>query len=213
MRYSYYFFDMDGTVIDSAPGITASVRCAMKKLDRPFPPDADLSCFIGPPLDVSFMKFGGLSREDALRAVAFYRENYRGGAMFDCRVYDGIRETLKALSERGAMIVLATCKPHEFANAILARLGLSPYFSLVAGPELDGTRSEKDEVIAYAMEQLGNPDPASVLMIGDRGSDVTGAAKSRVACAGALWGFGTAEELQAAGAIRLLHTPLEITTF
>ena len=212
-RYRYCFFDLDGTLTDSAPGIIASVRYAMQKLGKEIPSDMDLTCFIGPPLLDGFSKFFGLSMEDAARAVAYYRENYRVGALLDCIVYDGMRETLEALNKCDVVCVLATCKPREFALRILEHYDLRRYFAFVSGPELDGTRNEKHEVIAYAMEQLDIPDASSVLMVGDRRDDVVGAARNGVDCLGVLWGFGSREELLEAGATALLDSPTEIMRF
>ena len=211
--YRYCFFDLDGTLTDSAPGIIASVRYAMKKLGKEIPHDMDLTCFIGPPLLDGFSKFFVLSMEDAARAVAYYRENYRAGALLDCIVYDGMRDTLEALNKCDVVCVLATCKPREFALRILEHYDLRRYFAFVSGPELDGTRNEKHEVIAYAMEHLGVTDPSHVLMIGDRDNDVLGAKKHGIDCIGVLWGFGSTEELAAAGAKALCRTPHDLLKF
>lgn len=209
-RPTYCFFDLDGTITDSAPGITGSVRYALQKLNVPIPEGLNLNCFIGPPLLYGFSTFCGLSEADSVRAVELYRENYRAGGMFECRVYDGIRETLEALFNQGTPIVLATCKPHEFATKILERFGLLQYFRFVSGPEMDGTRNTKAEVIAYAMGQLAITDPKAILMVGDRADDVLGAKENNVNCAGVLWGFGSREELTNAGAALLLSSPREI---
>ena len=207
---THCFFDLDGTITDSAPGITGSVRYAMKKLNAPIPEGLDLNRFIGPPLLYGFSTFCGLSEADSVRAVEFYRENYRAGGMFECRVYDGVREALETLSAHGIPLVLATCKPHEFATKILDKFDLLHYFRFVSGPEMNGTRNTKEEVIAYAMERLGIDDPKSVLMIGDRADDVLGAKKNGIDCAGVLWGFGSQEELTDAGVAMLLPTPKDI---
>ncbi len=211
--YQYCFFDLDGTVTDSAPGITACVRYALQKLGIDPPPAEELTCFIGPTLFYGFTTFCGLDAGRAHRAVEFYRERYGAVGMFECRVYDGIEKTLKALNERGIPCVLATCKPHIYADQILAHFGLDKYFTLTAGPELDGTRNEKHEVISYAMEQLGIDDPSGILMVGDRDNDVLGARACGVDCAGVRWGFGTSEELLSCGAKYLIGKPSELLRF
>ncbi|MBQ9783979.1 MAG: HAD hydrolase-like protein [Clostridia bacterium] len=211
--YTHCFFDLDGTLIDSAPGVTGCVRYALEKLGVPAAPDRDLTCFIGPTLHYGFSTFCELNEEDTDRAVALYREKYSAGGLFDCRVYDGIENTLRALKERGVVCVLATCKPHTYANRILAHLGLDKYISFVSGPELSGERNEKHEVIAYALEQLNICDPSSVLMVGDRASDVTGARENAVDAVGVLWGFGSEDELSAAGAVANLASPCELLNF
>lgn len=212
-RYQYCFWDLDGTLTDSAPGITHSVRYAMEKMGQPLVPDKDLTCFIGPPLLYSFSHFLGLSPDDSQRAVDYYRECYRAGAMLECNVYGGVRETLEELNKRGVICVLATCKPHEFANRIIEHFDLKKYFSFVSGPEMDGTRNEKHEVIAYAMENLGIPSPDTVLMVGDRRDDVVGAARCQMDCVGVRWGFGTEEELREAGAVGIISRPDELLSY
>ncbi len=211
--YHYCFFDLDGTLTDSAPGIIASVRYAMQQLGKEIEAERDLTCFIGPPLLYGFSNFMGLSQEDSVRAVTFYRENYRAGAMLDCRIYDGVQELLTELNTRDVTCVLATCKPREYATRILEHYGLLRYFAMVSGPELDGTRNEKHEVIAYAIEQLGISSPRDVLMVGDRRDDVVGARCNQVDCLGVRWGFGTEKELTEAGALAVLSSPAEILNY
>ena len=210
MPYRYVFLDLDGTLTNSEPGILNSVEYALHKMGIEPPPRPSLLGFIGPPLVWSFSNIIGMSEEDAHRATAAYRENYAAGGMLECEVYEGIVPLLEELTVRGVICVLATCKPHIYANRILAHFGLDRYISFVSGPELDGTRNEKHEVIAYAMEQLGIADPAEILMVGDRASDVLGARHCGVDCAGVLWGFGSREELQEAGACALCKAPNEL---
>ena len=183
------------------------LHCALRKSGITPPPAEELLGFIGPALSWSFAHFFGMDEVAAHRAVDFYRENYRAGGMFECRVYEGIADLLKSLQAAGIPCVLATCKPHCFAEQILRHFGIDRYFTFVSGPELDGTRGEKHEVIAHAIEQLGLRDTSSILMIGDRDNDVLGAAVHGIDCAGVLWGFGSRRELTDAGAAYLCETP------
>ena len=206
----YCFFDLDGTIVDSSRGIINSINYALKKMELPRFESHETVDFIGPPLAQAFCKTRGLCEADGLRALSYYRENYRAGGIFECDVYDGIRALLDSLREAGIVCVLATCKPHEFARQILAYHGLDGYFSFVSGPEMNGERGEKDEVIAYAVDRLQIEDVSSILMIGDRAGDVLGAKKNGIGCAGVLWGFGSAEELLDAGAVALCEKPLDV---
>ena len=192
---------------NSAHGITHSVQYALEKCGIQPPPQSRLLGFVGPPLVWSFSHFFGMSREESLQAVDYYRDYYRAGGMLECEVYPGIPELLKELNDRGVVCVLATCKPHIYANPILEHFDLAKYFALVSGPELDGTRNEKHEVIAYAMERLSLGDPQRILMVGDRDNDVLGAAHHGIPSAGVLWGFGSREELADAGAAFLADQP------
>lgn len=210
MRYTHAFFDLDGTLTDSAPGITHSVQYALRKMGIEPPPAESLKGFIGPPLLWSFSHFFGMNEKESRQAVAAYREYYGAGGILENRVYDGIPALLGDLTSAGAVCVLATSKPHVYANAILAHFGLDKYFTLVSGPELDGTRNEKSEVIAYALGRMGLSDPSRVLMIGDRSHDVLGARQHGMDCAGVLWGFGTEKELRDAGAKYLCRTVADV---
>ena len=207
MQYTHIFFDLDGTLINSAPGITHSAQYALRKMGIEPPPAEQLTCFIGPPLADSFSKFFGFSPEQSQAAVAYYREYYRERGILECGLYNGIAELLQALRKCGVMCALATCKPHLFATQILKNLGIDPYFAVIAGPELDGTRGTKQEVIAHAAEQLALNDLSCAVMVGDRDNDILGAKHHGMNSVGALWGFGTREELTAAGATYLSTSP------
>ena len=210
MRYTHCFLDMDGTVVNSAPGVTHSVAYALEKCGIAPPPAEELICFIGPPLVWSFAKFYGMNEEQTKQALEYYRQYYRKTGIYECDVYEGIESLLKKLNEMGIVCVMATSKPHEFANQILEHKNLKQYFSFVSGPEMDGTRNEKAEVIAYAMENLSLTDPSKILMVGDRDHDTKGAALHGVDSVGALWGFGDAKELLSTGAKEVFETPLDL---
>ncbi len=213
MRYRELFFDLDGTISDSAEGILNSVLYALARMGLEQPPRENLYHYIGPPLIRSFSQDYALSEEEAKRAVELYRESYNVRGIYECRAYDGIGETLRDLKARGCRLTLATCKPWVLAERVLQHLGLRDCFDFVSGPELDGTRNEKHEVIAYAVDRLGIKDPREILMIGDRRDDVMGAKKCGIECVGVLWGFGSEEELSEAGAVKTVKTPLELSAF
>ena len=210
MSYKYCFLDLDGTLVDSSPSITQSVQYALEKMGIEPPPAEELTCFIGPPLVDAFSKYAGMNYEDSVKATNYYREIYRAGNIFKCNVYDGIVTLLEALNRANIPCVLATCKPHEFANKILDYHDLSKYFAFVSGPEMDGTRNEKHEVISYAAEHLGISDLSKILMVGDHINDVNGARYHGIPCAGVRWGFGTEQQLLDAGAAYLCDTPADI---
>lgn len=210
MRYTHWFWDLDGTLADTAPSVTHSVQHALRQMGLPVPHESDLLGFIGPPLLEGFAQFIGLNTVDSERAVKLYRAHYSAGGIYECSLYSGIRETLDKLANQGIVSVIATCKPHEFATRIVKHLGIEDRISFVSGPEMDGTRGTKAEVIAYAQEQLGISDLSRCLMLGDRASDVRGAAHHGMDCVGALWGFGSETELREAGAKYLCASPGEL---
>lgn len=206
----YLFFDLDGTLCNSAEGILNSVTYAQDKLGLPRQERSEMLHYIGPPLARTFASDYGLDEVGAAEAVAAYREYYNERGIFECSLYDGVPEMLDTLRDSGYGLVLATCKPGVSARRVLEHFGIADRFRMVSGPEFDGTRNEKHEVIAYATEQLGLRDPSRILMIGDRRDDVLGAARSGIDCAGVLWGFGSRAELVEAGAKYLFSSPADL---
>lgn len=206
----YYFFDLDGTLTEPAEGITNSVAFALRKFGIEIKTRAELQKFIGPPLIDSFMEFYGFTREKAEKAVEYYREFYRETGIYQNKVYEGIPALLNLLCEKDKKIILATSKPEKFANQILEHFDLSKYFHLVIGATMDEKRSRKDEVLAYAIEKSGISDISSAVMIGDRKFDIEAAHKYGMEAVGLLFGYGTIEELKAAGADYIAATPNEL---
>ena len=198
--YEYCFFDLDGTLTDSSSGITNAVRYALDKYGIREPDRRKLYRFIGPPLTESFREFYGFSEERCLEAVRYYREYYRDRGIFFFFFYNGMEEMLGTLKQRGKTLVLATSKPEPFAREILEHFHLASYFTYAAGATMDETRVKKEEVIAYAMESCGITDPGQVLMVGDRRHDIEGARANGVDSLGVLYGYGSREELEQAGA-------------
>lgn len=202
MHYSYILFDLDGTITESGPGIMNSARYALEKMG--FPPLGEdiLRKFVGPPLAESFMRFAGMTREEAAQAILCYREYYKPRGIFENRLYDGVKEMLGRLKESGRTLALATSKPEVFAKQILEHFCVDHYFDAVCGALLDEKRVEKAEIIAYTLETLGlsGRDKEKALMVGDREYDVQGAARNGLDCLGVLYGYGSRAELENAGA-------------
>lgn len=209
-KYEYALFDLDGTLTDPGEGITKSVQYALAKFGINVENRQELFCFIGPPLHESFEVYYGFSRPDAMKAVDDYREYYAVKGIFENLVYDGIPEVLEKLQKNGVKICLATSKPEVFAKQILEHFDLDGYFTAVAGSEMDGTRTKKAEVVERALMLLGNPDVKDCVMIGDREHDVLGGAAHGLDTIGVLFGYGSREELERAGATCIAATPAEI---
>lgn len=204
----HVLLDLDGTLVDPKPGILGSIQYALRRLGAPVPPMDELSWAIGPPLRTSFPKLLGHD-ELTEEAVSLYRENYRNGAMYDAIVYAGIPEALQSLSAAGCRLIVATAKPHVFARPIVERLGLAPYFAAVHGPELDGTNDDKADLIAEIAKREGVAC-AQAVMIGDREHDVIAARRNGMRAIGVTWGYGSVDELIAAGASALCGAPLSL---
>jgi len=208
--YDIVLLDLDGTIIDSGMGITNSVMHALKKFGIEVEDRASLYKFIGPPLYKSFMNFYGFSEEKAHLGVDYYREYYSEYGVYENEVYEGIEELLKTLYERGKKLILATSKPECFARKILEHIGLAKYFTFIAGSEMSHSRVNKSEVIEYAFENCGIMDYGNAIMIGDREYDVFGAKHFNIDSIGVLYGYGSREELEEAGATYIVEKAVDV---
>ncbi len=206
---SHILFDLDGTLIASAPGVIDSVCYALTQLGLPVPEDRQcLRSFVGPPLKESFATFYGLSPEETAHAIRLYRVHYEAEGMWNCTVYPGIPQLLAQLNQAGKRLLVATSKPEKYAVPLLTQLGLAEQFHFIAGASADlGGRTEKHQVLQYALAHCGLTAPSQMLLVGDRKYDVLGAKKIGMDTLGVLYGYGSREELLQAGAIALADTP------
>lgn len=204
------FFDLDGTLTDSAEGIINSVLYALNKMNIRESDTDKLRCFVGPPLRESFSRFYGLSAAESEQAIRYYREHFVPRGMLENTVYPGVEQLLADLKKMGLKIVLTTAKPEPFAGRILDHFHLSSYFDAIYGASLDDRMDKKEDVIAYAMAQCHLTDPTEIVMVGDRENDVTGAALNQIKTIGVLYGYGSKKELQDAGAAWIAESVQDI---
>jgi len=211
--YQTILFDLDGTLTNSELGITNSVAYALGKYGIQVPDKKALRVFIGPPLQESFERFYGFSKEECLKAIDYYHEYFSEKGLYENEVYLGVPDLLASLKQAGKQLIVATSKPEEFSIQILKHFGLYDYFDFVAGATMDRKRSKKSDVIQYALEQNGITDLAHTIMIGDREHDVLGAQAQKFDSIGVLYGFGSREELEEAGATYIAQEVGEIAAF
>lgn len=200
MNVKYIFFDLDGTLTDPGEGITNSVAYALKKYGIEVSQKKSLYKFIGPPLINSFMEHYGFTKEQAATAIDYFREYFSTKGIFENRLYDGITPLLKDLKAKNLQIVLATSKPEKFAVQILKHFEIYSYFDFIAGATMSENRTDKAEVIAYALKELNLTDTSSILMVGDREYDISGAHFHNIKAIGVEYGYGSLEELTASDA-------------
>ncbi len=203
-------FDLDGTLVDSSPGIHSAVRYAAAALGLPEPTAPQLRGMVGPPLQDGFALILGVPVADVPRAVAAYREHYAAGALLQATVHDGVPALLAALRTAGATLAVATSKPEPFAVRLLEHTGLLPAFASVHGATMDGLVRHKDQVVAAAL--AAHPDGRDPVLVGDRSHDVLGAAAHGLPCIGAGWGPAEDGELETAGAAAVAATPADVLT-
>ena len=197
---THILFDLDGTLTDPAPGITNSIMFALKKAGMHVGPREEYYKFIGPPLVDSFCRFCGADHDTALLLLKYYREYFSVTGLFENAMFPGIPDMLDKLKNAGYTLAVATSKPEGFSCRILEHFGIFDRFAFVAGSTLDESRSTKAEVITWALENLGiAPDRA--VMVGDREHDILGARQQHLGkSVGVLFGYGSRNELESAGA-------------
>lgn len=196
--YTTILFDLDGTLTDPKLGVTKALQYALHKLDIEIDTLDTLEKCIGPPLQQSFIDFFSCTKEQSLKAIQYYREYFSTKGIFENKVYEGIPELLKELVNTNITLAVATSKPTVFAEKIMDHFDLSQYFTTITGSTLDNTRTDKKEIIAYAMSKL-HCDTQTTIMIGDRTYDLIGARKNNIDSVGVLYGYGSLEEITAAG--------------
>lgn len=205
---STLFFDMDGTLIDSAVGITGCVTYALEQLGVPVPPQAELRRWIGPPLRASFSTLFD-DPADTEAALVHYRECFEARGWAGHEIYPGMAEAIASLHAGGHRLAVVTAKNEPHARKIVDHLPFGHLFEDVIGATLDGRLSRKPELIAEALHRL-RLAPAACWMIGDRHMDIEGARHHGMRSIGVLWGFGGEAELRGAGARILADEPAQL---
>lgn len=211
MKYQVVLFDLDGTLTDPGEGITNSVAYSLKRYGIKVENRSELYKFIGPPLIESYEKYYGFSHEQAVEAVEIYREYYADKGIYENEVYTGIEALLRKLKEQKILCLVATSKPELYAREIIRHFRLEDYFYYVAGANMDESRTNKAEVIAYALAQLPEEiNTEKIIMVGDRLHDIRGARENGLDSIGVLFGYGSEEELKQAGATYLVKKPEQV---
>jgi phosphoglycolate phosphatase len=208
-HYTCVLVDLDGTIMDSAPGITRTLSVALAELGHPEPAPARLLEFVGPPILDGLRDVVGLEGHRAEAVLDRYRAHYRKTGAFEAEPYPGMREALEALA-RLAPLAVATSKPEGIATRILEHFGFADLFTVIAGASDDESRSTKADVITRALALLldAGADTARPVLIGDRSHDVEGAAAHGIPTIHVTWGYGAPEE--ATGAVAIAESPAEL---
>lgn len=210
-KYGYVIFDFDGTVVDTGEGIIKSLQYSFEQMDRDVPDMSDLKKFIGPPIYYSYTHFYGVSEEEVGEYIKKYRERYKVKGVYECVLYDGMKELLLELKSRGVRIGIASSKPEHLIYSVADYLGVTDLFDAIVGVKIDDSNhSTKTGLVLEAMRQLGADSKENVLMVGDRCFDIDGAAGAGVASCGALWGYGNKEEFLAHNATYIIEKPSQV---
>ena len=200
-------FDLDGTLTDSGEGIINCASLALEHFGIPVPDRETMRVFVGPPLEKTFREFG-VPADRTNEAIQVYRSRYIPIGKFENTPYPGIRELLETLQRHGHKLFVATSKPQNMSIEILEHFGLAGFFDDICGATLDGTRSTKEDVIAYLLGR--NQGNGELVMVGDTVYDILGAKAHGIPAIGVDWGYGKATDMIGAGAAAIAYTVEEL---
>lgn len=205
-------FDLDGTLVDTSPGILESLKSTIDVMGLRSLSDTELERFIGPPLKEIFCELYKMNQRNAEKAVVVFRDFYGKRDKLKCELYDGIVQLLQYLKEHNFQSFVATSKPTIFALEILDYLGVTGYFVDIVGSNLDNTRSKKAEVIQYILEKY-KLNKNECVMIGDKAQDLIGAKESGIRGLGVAYGYGTQAELCRQDCLSIVDSPDSILKY
>lgn len=203
-------FDLDGTLVDSRASIVCCLKQSLLGVAHPIPPDSDLKQYIGQPIrQILRLLLGAPSEEKLEKAVLLFRDNFSSKGILQSEAYPGIAEVLNGLHAQHFGLYVASARPQPFAVRTLEHCGIDIYFQRIFGCEFDGTWSDKSEIIGHILKSESLPFFSTVL-VGDRADDIVAARRNGIPGIGALWGYGSREELVSAGAYDLCQKPNEL---
>ena len=200
-------FDLDGTLTDSGEGIINCAILALEHFGLPVPSREEMRVFVGPPLHETFLKHG-VPADKVQEAIDVYRSRYIPVGAYDNTPYPGIRELLQQLKAAGHKLYVATSKPEATSIKILEHFDLAKYFDMICGATMDISRSSKEAVIGYLLEQNGRAD--NMVMVGDTKFDILGAREHGIPAIGVSWGYGKVEDMVSAGAAGIAYSMEEL---
>lgn len=188
LDYKAVFFDFDGTLMDTSPGVTCCMRETLGQLGMPDEDENVIKKFIGPPAGEFFVTTYGFSRVEAQWASQVFRKNFEKGPFLMAEPYAGMEELLRELKGMGYLLAVATNKHMNQTVKMLRHFGFDRYFDAVSGAD-DNFRFSKADVICRALDML-EIQPEQALLVGDSRYDAEGAAQAGVAFLGLTYGFG-----------------------
>ena len=209
-------FDLDGTLTDSAEGITKSMQAALLAIGIDEPDLNELKKFIGPPLRGSRGKFYNSTPDEVQKALEVYRERYTRVGWAENKAYPGMVELCRDLQAAGFRTGMCTAKPEFFAVPIAEKFGFKPYLETITGATLDGSMDDKAQVVELSLKKwniLTEEDKAVTVLVGDKSMDVLAAHANGIKCVGVGYGFGSYEELSEAGADYYIETVDDLRAF
>ena len=210
-HYDAVIFDLDGTLLDTSEGIFRSVGYVIDRLGLPMPSEQVMRSFIGPPIQRSFMRVFGFTKEQGDEAANMFRDRYKDDDILHARPYDGIFETIGKLKEGGVKCAVATYKRQDYAEKILIHFGFDRICDRICGSDFEGKLSKRD-IIENAIRYMGVTDYLRAVMVGDSDNDAEGAGEIKVPFIGVTYGFGFAgaDDVNCFANIGIASTPADI---
>lgn len=204
MECKAILFDLDGTLTDSGEGIINCALLALEHFGLPLPSREEMRVFVGPPLQDTFVKYG-VPADKTEEAIAVYRSRYIPIGKFENHPYPGIPELLETLVSQGHRLYVATSKPEFMSVEIMEHFDIAKYFTRICGASYDQSRSTKEDVISYLLQETG--EAGNMIMVGDTKFDILGAKAHGIPAIGVSWGYGQVEDMIAAGAFAIADSP------
>lgn len=187
-------FDVDGTLIDSFPGIRQGFLIGLEAVGWDVPDEEFIRRIPGPPMPET-MRSLGMSAEIVERAMRVYSDYMSGEGWQRFEVYPGMDDLVARLAGEGYRVCTATSKSERFARAALERAGMLQHIDFLGAASNDGTRAKKVDVIRHVLDQAA---PKRPLMVGDRLHDFEGANEFGIPSVAATWGYGADQEWELA---------------
>lgn len=210
--YKIVFFDLDGTLADTSPGLVGSLNYTLDKLQLPELDQADVQIFLGARIRDFLPRIYQFDQTETERFVAIFRQEYEQNRLFQANIYGGIPEMLTALRHNGLKTAVATNKPQKQADALIKFFHLTTLFDLVLGCDEMGNPG-KSGLITQGIQML-SPGSNAVL-VGDTVFDLAGAQESGIDFISVLYGFGFCDRdiAERQGAIFAAQTPAEAAMY
>lgn len=211
---SVILFDLDGTLVNTAEGITRSVQYALKHFGMTETDQKKMERFIGPPLLESFQREYGFSEEKSNQAIKIYRERYTDKGVYECELYPEVKATLEALKKKGCRLGVASSKPEKYCQIILEHLQIAQYFEVIGGARADLGIGTKLQVLEDVLKRLHIQERDQAVLIGDTKYDAIGAREAGINCIGITYGFEQDfDEMRKAGVLEVFDTLTEVVNY